>query len=367
MSGSTRVVVVGGGFAGLETAFTVREHLGDGVDLALVVNGPDFLDRPNNLYVPFRRDPRLRVPLAEPAARRDITLHQSPLGATDCAANRIELADGSSIRYDYLVLATGAAMRPGEIPGLAEHAHTVWTEDHARTLGAALDRLAESARAGRSQRALFLVPPGNMCSAPLYDLVLLLEQWLRSEQVRDRVDLLLTTWEDRYLEAFGPDLHGSVRSEFATRGIEGVTAVEVDTVHPDRVAFTDGTSQQYDLLITFPPHVAACAFDGLPTDARGFLKTDPATSRVMGTENVFAPGDSGDFPVKLAYLALRQADAAADEIAWRIDPNARRARRELDFQVGASPLWNPGRVSVRVYMPRLFAAGRPSQSGIGGW
>jgi sulfide:quinone oxidoreductase len=366
MGTSPTVAVVGSGFAGLETAFTVREHLGGNAELLLVVEHSYFLSRPNNIYVPFGRDPELRVPLADPAARRNITLHQSPLAEVDPDANRIDLADGSSIHYDYLVLATGAAMRPDEIPGLGEYAHTVWTPDKAQTLGAALAAVAESARARQKQRVLFLVPPGNLCSAPLYDMALLLEQWLRSELVRDHVAIGLTTFEDRYLESFGPDLHGAIRSEFTALGIAGTTAARVESVHPDRVRYLDGRTQDYDLLITFPPHVAAVDYQGLPTDARGFLKTDPGNSRVMGTENVFAPGDAGDFPVKLAYLALRQADAAADEIAWRIDPTARRERRELDFRVGVSPLWNPGRMSVRVYMPRLFEAGRPSQTGLGG-
>jgi NADH dehydrogenase FAD-containing subunit len=365
MKAAPTVAVVGGGFAGLEAAFTLREILGEHLNLSLISDGRYFLTRPNNIYVPFGRDPRLYVDLSSPAARRDIELHRSPLAALDPDSNRIDLADGTSIHYDYAVLATGATMRPEEVPGLAEHAHTIWTPDKAKALGKALQRLAEFAHAGMDQRVLLLVPPGNLCSAPLYDLSLLLEEWLRSELVRDKVHIELATFEDRYLESFGPDLHGAARAEFGARGITGVTGAVVDAVHPDRAVFTDGSTRPFDLLVTFPPHAAAVEYPGLPASDRDFLKTDPSTSRVMGTENVFAPGDAGDFPVKLAYLALRQADAAADEIAWRIDPTAKGDRRRLDFEVGASPLWNPGRLSVRVYMPRLFAAGRPAQTGIG--
>ena len=366
MSTSPTVAIVGGGFAGLETAFTIRQHLGDNVQLPLIVDSPYFLCRPNNIYLPFGREPRLLVSLARPAARRDLTLHRSALAEVDPDADRIDLEDGTTLNYDYLVLATGAAMRPGEIPGLGEYAHTIWTPDKMRDLASALRQVAAAAGAGRDQHVLLLVPRGNLCSAPIYDLAFMLETWLRAGKVRDRVDIELTTWEERYLESFGPDLHGAVRTEFAESGISGTTGLDVDTVHPDRVAYTDGTSRDYDLLIAFPPHVAAVDYPGLPSNTRGFLKTDPSTSRVMGTENVFAPGDAGDFSVKLAYLALRQADAAADEIAWRIDPTAKRDRRKLDFRVGVSPMWNPGRVSLRVYMPRLFTAGRPSQPGIGG-
>src|ERR687887_368959 len=72
--GSARVVVVGGGFGGLETAFDLRLLAGDRAEITLVSDQDHFLFKPNSIYVPFGLDPdRLQVPHArrgDPGARR---------------------------------------------------------------------------------------------------------------------------------------------------------------------------------------------------------------------------------------------------------------------------------------------------------
>jgi sulfide:quinone oxidoreductase len=47
------VVVLGGGFGGLEAAFYLRHRLGDRVDLTLVSDQDHFLFKPNTIYIPF--------------------------------------------------------------------------------------------------------------------------------------------------------------------------------------------------------------------------------------------------------------------------------------------------------------------------
>ncbi|MGH3085563.1 MAG: NAD(P)/FAD-dependent oxidoreductase, partial [Gaiellaceae bacterium] len=72
---SVRIVVVGGGFAGLESAFLLRSRLGDRARLTLVSDRDTFLFKPNTIYIPFggKLDPLL-IPLARPAGKRDIEL-----------------------------------------------------------------------------------------------------------------------------------------------------------------------------------------------------------------------------------------------------------------------------------------------------
>ncbi|GAB4004586.1 hypothetical protein GCM10029992_50050 [Glycomyces albus] len=221
--------------------------------------------------------------------------------------------------YDYLVLATGAAMRPQEIPGLAEYAQTIWTPDQMRSLGAS-SRLRTAIESGRTQHVLFLVPPGNKCAGPLYEIVFMLETWLRRHHLRDSVCVTFTTYEETYIQAFGPRLDQVVIEQFRERGINGYTQHAVTAVEPDRVHYANGTVHTYDLLISFPPYSAAVDYPNLPVDDRGFLLTEPETRRVKGTEDVYAPGDAGNFPVKQAFLAFLQADAVADDIASRIEP-----------------------------------------------
>ena len=71
------VVVLGGGFGGLEAAFDLRRLVGKRARITLISDQDHFLFKPNSIYVPFGLDPaRLRVPLAGPAARRGIALRR---------------------------------------------------------------------------------------------------------------------------------------------------------------------------------------------------------------------------------------------------------------------------------------------------
>jgi sulfide:quinone oxidoreductase len=54
---------------------------------------------------------------------------------------------------------------------------------------------------------------------------------------------------------------------------------------------------------------------------------------VVDEDRIYAPGDTGDFPVKQAFLAFLQADAVAEDIAAQVaGPRADvRLRPSLDL------------------------------------
>lgn len=403
MTARPSVLVLGGGFAGLETAFSLRQHLGDQVSLTLVSAEPDFVFKPNTIYIPFGgREDKLRIPLSRPLRRRDIAFHPGKIAELDPERRVAALDDGTRLGYDYAVIATGAAMRPGEVPGLAEHAQTIWTPQQMRLLGDRLSGLLAAARAGERKRVLFLVPPNNKCAGPLYEIVFMLDSWLRKNGARDRVDVEWATFESSYIQAFGPRLHDIVAGEFAIRAISGHPGMVVSKVLPHEVVFEDGTSLGYDLLVSFPPYVSAVTYPGLPADDRGFLRTDPATRRVSGQSGVYAPGDAGDFPVKQAFLAFLQGDAVADDIAATVAPGSMRRIRPFEpvsmcvmemfdratfaevplaetgdlarpvvvderepdaYRVGVSRTWRLGKKTIGLYLPLQFKAGRPFHGG----
>ncbi|WP_436498305.1 NAD(P)/FAD-dependent oxidoreductase [Actinokineospora sp. HUAS TT18] len=398
-----RVVVLGSGFAGLETAYTLAARLTDEqTHVTVVSDRDDFLFKPNTIYLPFgAAEAPLHIPTERPLARRHIKRHIATVEGIDAAQGTVHTSRGLPLHYDHLVIATGAAMRPQEVPGLAEHAHQVWTPGQLHRLGEALRRVATNASHGRGQKVLFLVPPGNKCAGPLYELVFMLDTWLREREVRHHVDIAFSTFEQTYIQAFGPRLHDVVTGEFADRGIAGRTGAAVDKVADRQVLFTDGQEQEYDLLVTFPPYTAAVRYDGLAADDRGFLTCDNSTRAVVGHPEIFAPGDAGDFPVKQAFLAFLQADAVADAISAQILGTAPGAGFEPtsmcvmemfdkatfaqvpltvtgdpaapvivdgdkpdDYRVGVSPIWRLGKKALGLYLPLRFRRGLPFHSGM---
>jgi sulfide:quinone oxidoreductase len=401
MSARPQVLILGGGFAALESAFLMRMRLHDRVDLRLVSDSEHFVFRPNSIYVPFGADPAsLRTGLAKPLARRHIAFERGAVGDVDPDARFVTLLDGQRFRFDKLVIATGADTHAGEIPGLEDHAATIWTP---RSMLEVRRRFAEArdrARRGERQRVLFLVPPNNKCSGPLYEVVFMLETWLRRQHARDPIDITWSTYEHGFIQAFGPRLHDLVTAEFSARGIDGHTEEVVTEVLADEVRYADGTTRRYDHLIAFPPYVSAVRYPALPSDDRGFITTDLRTRLVAGHDDIYAPGDAGDFPIKQAFLAFLQADAVAEHIAAGVTrrgfdrpfesvsmcimemldkatfaqvpveltgepdlPVRVRPDADGDYRVGTSPVWRLAKKMLGFSVPTRFALGEPFHAG----
>jgi NADH dehydrogenase FAD-containing subunit len=403
MHAKPRVVVLGSGFAALESAFLLRMRMRDRVDIELISERPSFLFRPNSIYVPFGAEPEsLLVDLQKPLRHRRIPFRAGEVVGVDPDKRLVALADGEQIGYDKLVIGTGADTAAEEVPGLAENAATIWTTETMLGVRERFERVRDKARAGEPSRVLFLVPPNNKCSGPLYEIVMMFETWLRREGVREHVSVTWSTYERSYIQAFGPRLHELVSDEFAERGIDGHVEEMVSGVEAGEVLYADGTSRPYDELIAFPPYVAAVDYDALPADERGFITTELETRQVAGHPDVYAPGDAGDFPVKQAFLAFLQADTVAEHIAADTDagefeqpfdpvsmcvmemfdkatfaqvpleltgdpsqPVAVRRDAGDDYKVGTSKAWRLGKKVLGFSVPMRFSAGEPFHAGMG--
>ena len=403
MSEKRRIVILGAGFAGLETAFLLRMRMRDSADLTVVSERPQFTFRPNTIYVPFGADPeKLLVDLDKPFRRRHVSFVEGSVTGVDPDAQEVRLRDGRAVGYDSLVIATGAEMAPGEIPGMLEHAATIWTPRSMLGVRRRFEQARAEALEGRPSRVLFLIPPNNKCAGPLYEIVMMFETWLRREGARNGVEITWSTFEQSYIQAFGPRLHEVVSSEFESRGIEGHTGEVVTELLAGEARYADGSTRAFDHLIAFPPYVSAVRYGSLPSDERGFLLTEHDTRQVRGRSNIYAPGDAGDFPVKQAFLAFLQADSVAEHIAAtagmhsfdqpfdpvsmcimemfdkatfaqvpleltgdparpvRVRPDA-----DGDYKVGTGTTWRLGKKMLGMSVPMRFHAGEPFHAGLG--
>jgi sulfide:quinone oxidoreductase len=401
MAAKQKVLVLGGGFAALETAFLLRMRHHDDVDIRLVSDRDQFLFRPNSIYVPFGADPEsLLVDLNKPLRRRNIEFERGSVAEVDPDGRLVTLEDGERFAYDKLVIATGADTNAAEIPGLEEHGATIWTTDSMLGVRRHFEEIRDRSRAGEKQRVLFLVPPNNKCSGPLYEIVFMLETWLRKNDARDHVDITWSTFEHGFIQAFGPRLDDLVTSEFADRGIDGHLEEVATEVTAGEVRYADGSSRGFDHLIAFPPYVAATRYPGLESDERGFVATDLGTRLAAGRDDVYVPGDAGDFPIKQAFLAFLQADAVANHIDAELrgaefdkpfdsvsmcimemfdkatfaqvpveltgDPDRPvrvRPDADGDYKVGTSPAWRIGKKMLGFSVPMRFHAGEPFHAG----
>lgn len=114
-----RYVIVGSGIAGLSAAESIRRE-DPGAKIALVSREPHpFYSRPGLAYLLTGEAPeaRLRIRTPEEVRALGIDRIQADAARLHPAEHALALAGGRTLRYDRLLLATGAASLPPDFPG----------------------------------------------------------------------------------------------------------------------------------------------------------------------------------------------------------------------------------------------------------
>ncbi len=297
-----RVLVAGGGVAGLEALLALRDLAGDRVALTLLAPEADFVYRPMAVAVPFARGHALRHRLADAAAAAGAEFVRGALAEVDDAARTARTVDGRELTYDALLVAIGAGSRP------ALHHVTTWTPELDQDVFGGLLRDIEE---GYAKRVAFVVPPGAAWTLPAYELALM-TAWDARDMGQDDVEVTVYTPEDAPLGLFGAGASAALREDLEAAGVRVETSTEVRE-NPRLVLEPGGRPLEAQRIVALP-RAAAPGIAGLAVDEEGFIVTDEH-GKVAGADAVWAAGDATAFPVKQGGLAAQQADAAARAIA----------------------------------------------------
>ena len=114
------VVVLGAGLSGTIMAYELKAQLREGDRLSVIGQGPRYHFVPSNPWVAigWRKAEEISVDLPEVMARKGIAYFSAGAKRVHAAENRVELEDGTSVPYDYLVIATGPELAFDEVGGL---------------------------------------------------------------------------------------------------------------------------------------------------------------------------------------------------------------------------------------------------------
>jgi sulfide:quinone oxidoreductase len=301
---SRKVVIVGGGVAGLEALMALRDLAGDRADVTLVAQQPDFVYKPLLVEEPFDLGPAERHELAPLAAELGAEFVMTAVKQVRGDEHTIDFDDGSELDYDFLIVCAGGRFHPA----LA----------NARTFPSAGEplRIDELLRAGEGERRIaFVVPTGVTWALPIYELALMTER--RARELGRHARLTVVTPEDAPLAIFGPTASAAVAELLSARGIDVETGSHANEGQDKQLVLTPGDRRiEADETIALPL-MAGPAIDGLPEDDDGFIPIDQH-ARVVGIEDTYAAGDGTNFPIKQGGLGTQQADAAATHLAHRL-------------------------------------------------
>ncbi|QUM73163.1 NAD(P)/FAD-dependent oxidoreductase [Sphingopyxis granuli] len=336
------IVILGAGLGGTLAAYEIRAAVGNRADVMTVSDTDTYSFIPSTPWVAVRwREPEaIQVHLPPVFARKRIGF--SAVGARRLHAEekRLELNDGTSINYDYLVIATGPNLAFDEIEGLGPQGHTV---SICQTAHAADAADAFDAFVANPGPIVVGAVQGASCYGPAYEFALILDTELRRRKIRDQVPMTFVTAEP-YIGHLGLDGVGDTKSllesELRERHIKWitnarVTGVEPDVMHVEEVGEDGAVRRTHDL--PFGYSMLLPAFRGVPairdiaglTNPRGFILVDkhqrnPAFPEIFALGVCVAIPPTGPTPVpvgvpKTGFMIESMVTAIAANLAAILD------------------------------------------------
>jgi NADH dehydrogenase len=265
----TRVVVLGGGYAGTYAANHLQ--LRDDVDVTLVNARPEFVERIRlHQLVAGTRDATVNY---SDLLNDRVTLMVDTASRIDVRNRTVELASRRELAYDYLIYATGSvgAITPS-VPGAAEFAHSVAELESAQLLRDRLD--------AASPETPIVVVGGGLTGIET-----------ASELGEQGRNVTLVCGGE-----LGPSFSAGTRRSVAKwfrRHEVSVLSANVVEVRPNAVMLDDGTELPAAITIWTAGFGVSNLADssGLSTDELGRLLTDETLTSV-DDDRILAAGDS---------------------------------------------------------------------------
>lgn len=331
----TTTIILGGGFGGIVTANNLRSLLGSEHEIILIDHSPHFLVGATKTWVMLgQRSPSEVLVNRSGLSRRGIQVLEHEVLNIDIANGEVETHRGM-LRADFIVIALGANLNMGLIPGLKAAAHTFYTLEGAEKLQPVLDNFKAGEIILLIARVPFKCPP-----AP-YEAALLLHDYFNQRGLRQDINLSIYTVENAPMATAGPEIGQMIQAELAKRDIAfhpGKKAVRCNA-DLNSVIFADDTEVAYDLLIAVPPHEAPKVVQraGI-VDTSGWIPVNPDTLEVSsfsGRAKLFAVGDvtrmilpgryDSETPLalpKAGVMADAQGHVVAQQIASLVNPTS---------------------------------------------
>ncbi|MEI2685959.1 MAG: FAD/NAD(P)-binding oxidoreductase [Cypionkella sp.] len=332
------VVVLGAGLGGSIMAYELRDQLRAEDTITVITKDPKYHFVPSNPWVAvgWRKRDDITIDLAPTMAKKGITFKAIPAEKVIPTENRIELADGSVVSYDYLVIATGPELAFDEIEGLGPHGgftQSVCHVDHALAAKEVFDKLLAN-----PGPVVIGAVQGASCYGPAYEFLFIVETALRQAKVRDRVPMTFVTSEPYVghlgLDGVG-DTKGLLESEMRGKHIKWLTSTRVKRVEDGKMTveeINDDGSVKAEKELPFAFSMMLPAFRGIKalqgieglSNPRGFTIVDkhqrnPKYRNVFGVGVCVAIPPMGPTPVpcgvpKTGFMIESMVTATAHNI-----------------------------------------------------
>ena len=333
-----KIVVLGGGFGGLETAKHLRRLARSGrAHVRLISDSEAFVFTPFLCEVAGGSIELRHVvqSIREMVVPWGVGFTQARVEGLE-PDSRLVLTDRGPMVFDYLVVGLGSAVNFFGVGGAREHCLTLHKLADAQRLrsrlGATLEEAAASRDSGQERPIRCAVigagPTGVELVCELADMLREVLPRCYPELPAEAVELTLLEASDNILGIYHPDLQKYAEERIASKGVRLVKGAKVERVGQEEVHLADGEVLPCDIAVWtagIQPNPVLKTM-GLPLTEIGYLRVEP-TLQVPGHPNVYGLGDCTSFlsetdgkslPAE-AQVAVQQAQCIARNLAAELE------------------------------------------------
>ena len=314
-----KVLVLGGGFAGIESAIFLRK---EGFEVTLVSNRDYFYIYPTSIWIPTGEASfeDICVALKDLSNAHGFELVIDEVKQISAKEGKVVCTNNTFDSWDYLVVAIGS--------GKMQHKGS---EHFLSICGAPEDslkikeRIDELVKKGSGKIAMGFggnpKDPSNVRGGPAFEVLFNVHNQLKKLGVRKNFELTFFAPMEKPGARLGEKALGMMDIFFKRLDINKHFGKKIKEFVADGVVFEDDSKLESDFTMFIPAgdgHNVFASSD-LPLNEAGFIKTNDY-SEVEGFENVYAAGDSvalqgPDWRAKQGHVAEVMARNIANNIA----------------------------------------------------
>lgn len=301
-----KILILGAGFGGLETASGLANAMQDGYEITLVDKSDSFFVGFSKIDVLFgwRSEGEVRSRYANLRAQ-GVRFVQAQVTAIDTDEKSVATTAGS-FGYDYLVIALGADLDHDATPGYRDSgAHEFYSMPGATRLRPVLQAFSEGTF------VLGILGTPYKCPPAPYEVACQIHELFVHKGVRERIAMKMLIPSARPVP--NPGVSDALEKLLAERNIELVPNAQVRSLDAagKRVRLAD-RELAYDLFVGVPVHVPPAVVRASKLGAAGYIQ--PSVKNLeTAIPNVYAVGDVTKLPAGDA--AVPKAGAFAEDAA----------------------------------------------------
>ncbi len=284
MTNIPHVVILGGGFGGLSSANELRNTLSSSQVKITVIDKKDwFMVGFAKLWIiNGTRTFENSIGSLNELSKKEINFIKEEILEIN-SQNKIIKTKSQNIKFDFLIISTGAVLAPQKIPGLVENGFNLY--DHEQLLEIR-DKL-ESIESGKIAISIMGMP--YKCPPAPFEASLLIDSMLRKRGVRDSIQIDFYSPAPITLPAAGPEVSKKILELVNSEKITFHNSCKIKSVESKKLIF-ENSEADFDILLAIPPHIAPkIIYDSDLAKEPGFIPIDRDCKTSF--ENIFAIGD----------------------------------------------------------------------------